>query len=361
VALDSTFVGAWDGLTRAVSRLYANSTPTPELARQAQAAAEHTAALDPDGVERHRALSAYYRTIRGDADRALAEAEAAYRQSPNDATVLASLVSMLRVRGRWEEALQRALAAYAIDPRNANRPAAIATTYVWLRRPAEARPMADRSVALAPRNPSFIQRRVIVSLSEGDLAGARRVLRAATEVPAEEMAAFMSFYWDLGWVLDDAGQRLALSLGPEAFDHDMAQLGIVRAQLYAWRGDTAMSRVWADTAQRHLAAHLRDMPNDAQRHVLRGVALAYMGRYQEAIAEGERGVELGPVSADAMLGPYFVHQLVRIYLRAGQYDKALDRLESIMRIPYYLTPGWLRIDPDFAALRGNPRFDRLAS
>jgi len=28
-------------------------------------------------------------------------------------------------------------------------------------------------------------------------------------------------------------------------------------------------------------------------------------------------------------------------------------------VPYYLTPEWLKIDPNFAPLRGNPRFERL--
>jgi len=30
-------------------------------------------------------------------------------------------------------------------------------------------------------------------------------------------------------------------------------------------------------------------------------------------------------------------------------------------MPYYLSPGWLRIDPTFAPLKGNPRFERLIS
>jgi hypothetical protein len=43
----------------------------------------------------------------------------------------------------------------------------------------------------------------------------------------------------------------------------------------------------------------------------------------------------------------------------GEHERALDQLEPLLNIPYYLSPGWLRVDPTFAALRGNPRFERL--
>jgi len=52
-------------------------------------------------------------------------------------------------------------------------------------------------------------------------------------------------------------------------------------------------------------------------------------------------------------------KLARIYPLVGEPERALDRLEPLLKIPYYLSPGWLRIDPTFAPLQGNPRFERL--
>jgi hypothetical protein len=66
-----------------------------------------------------------------------------------------------------------------------------------------------------------------------------------------------------------------------------------------------------------------------------------------------------PISRDTYRGPYMQHQLVRIYIVLGEHEKALDLLEPLLKIPYYLSPGWLRIDPNFAPLKGHARFEKL--
>jgi hypothetical protein len=48
-----------------------------------------------------------------------------------------------------------------------------------------------------------------------------------------------------------------------------------------------------------------------------------------------------------------------MYLLVGEPEKALDQLEPLLKMPYYLSPGWLRINPTFAPLKGNPRFEKL--
>jgi hypothetical protein len=98
-----------------------------------------------------------------------------------------------------------------------------------------------------------------------------------------------------------------------------------------------------------------------QLHIFLGLMLAYLGQQAEAIREGERGLTMLPIAQDANNGPYMQHQLVRIYLIVGEKGKALDELGPLLRVPYNLSPGWLRIDPNFKSLRGNPRFERLAA
>ena len=68
-----------------------------------------------------------------------------------------------------------------------------------------------------------------------------------------------------------------------------------------------------------------------------------------------------PLTKDATTSTYLQHQLARIYILIGEPEKALDRLEPLLKIPYYLSPGWLKIDPTFDPLRKNPRFQKLVA
>jgi len=359
--LDTAFADAWARLAGARALLYANGVPTPALGQQAREAADRALRLAPTRALGHRALASYYMNVEREPRRALTEVEAARAATPNDATVLSVLSGIYSAIGRFDDAVKSGRAAAGLDPRAVSPLQQLRTALSALRRYGEAREVADREMALSP-NLSSIEDRVIVSLAEGDLAGARRFLDSASQrVSQDELVTYLAIYQDLGWALDDARQQRLLSLGPEHFDSDRATWSIVRAQMYGWRGDSANARAWGDTAAREFGAQVRANPDDAQRHAFYGLSLAYAGRRAEAIAEGERGVALLPVERDAVNGPYQVHLLARIYLLTGEHEKALSLLEQLLARPYYLSPGWLRIDPTFASLKGDSRFSRLVS
>jgi len=359
VALDSGFVQAWTQLSRAHSLIYSNGSPSQESRHRALEAAEHALRLNPSHFQGYLALGDYYSSILLDFRRALREYEAGLRLAPNHGELLGATALAETSAGRWEEALQHFRRAETLDPRSLTIARRICYSYLRLRRYPEAVTAADRAIALAPDNPGVLENKVMAYLGRGDLDGARELVGTASSTydPTALVTSFGN-YFDLYWVLPPGLQELLLRLTPGAFD-DRATWATVRMQLLHFRDDTAQTRIYADSARLGMEDRLRNTPDDPQSHVFRGLALAYLGRKAEAITEGERGVALVPIEKDAYLGPYLQHQLVRIYILVGEPEKALDRLEPLLKMPYYLSPGWLRVDPNFDPLRKNPRFERL--
>ena len=362
VALDPGFAQAWAALGRAHALMYINGIPTPEGAAAAKAAAERALALAPTLPESHLALGSYDITVLNDYRRALQEYSAGQRLAPKNAELLAAIAYTEQGLGRWPEAVQHFREALRLDPRSIGIARRLARALLWRRRYPETLEECDYTLALAPTNIDVLETKAMAYLAQGDLAGARAVLRSAPkEVEPTALVAYLGNVWDLVWVPDEDQQQLLLRLTPSAFDGDRGVWGIVLAQTHALRGNAAEARAYADSARVALEAQLRVTPQDPQRRVFLGMALAYLGRKADAVREGERGAALLPIQRDAFVGTYLQHQLARVYLLAGEPEKALDLLESLLRMPYYLSPGWLRIDPTFEPLRGNPRFEKLAA
>jgi hypothetical protein len=230
------------------------------------------------------------------------------------------------------------------------------------RRYREAAQAADRSLAFAPTDLRVVAERAIIALAQGDLAGARAVIRRVPkEVDTATLLAFFAAHWDLYWVLDETQQASLFQLTPAAWDGNRGLWAYTLAETSWLRGDLEGTLAYADSARIALVPQIETAPQDPRLHVLNGVALAYLGRKAEAIREGEQAVSLVPISNDARSGTSIRYGLARIYTLAGEPEKAIGQLEALLEIPFYLSPGWLKIDPNFDALRSYPRFGRLVS
>lgn len=49
-----------------------------------------------------------------------------------------------------------------------------------------------------------------------------------------------------------------------------------------------------------------------------------------------------------------------IEAQTGETDAAIERIRYLLSTPGYLSPALLRVDPDWAPLKSDPRFRRLA-
>ncbi len=360
VALDSSFVVAWAGLSESSSLLYAIGAPSLEVADRARSAADRALALDPEHPDGYRALGDYYRRIPSTPARAIEQYAKGLKFAPGDADLLRGLGLAEQSLGQWEQSVEHLRRSQSLDPRSATTTTVLGQALLWLRRYPESLAALELALALEPAALNSIEGKAMNFLAQADLAQARATLArppAGVDLPA--FVAYMGTYWDLYWALTNEQRALLRRLTPAAFDGDAGTWGLALAGAYEVDGDMKRAAAYGDSARAAFEQQLTATPEDPQRLVLLGVALAYMGRRDEAVSAGEQGVAIQPISKDAQTGPYLQHQLTRIYVLVGEPDKALDQLEPLLKIPYYLSPGWLRIDPTFDPLREHPRFRKL--
>jgi serine/threonine-protein kinase len=360
VALDSNFADAWGALSITLGNLYTNGIPDSVVARRTRSTAERALALDPQRPMGWSAIAAYYLSVENDPAEAERRISGAPRSASSDPAFLATASNVERAIGRLDDALRRAHQARSIDPRSFTAALREEQLLIWLRRFPEARAANDAAISMSPNVMTARRDGAMILLAEGNLAGARAV--PGTMSPPNDpvdVAVYFSVYWDLYWVLDDAAQRRVLALDPTPFDNDRSSWATVMMELHDLRGDRVKAQAYADTAYRATLAQLRAAPKDPQRPLIAGLQLAVLGRKSEAIAMGLKGLALSPIERDHWFGPYYLQMMARIYMLTGEQDKAVDLLETILKEPYFLTPAWLSIDPTWAPLKDNPRFQRL--
>jgi len=259
--------------------------------------------------------------------------------------------------------LKRAREAAALDPRNVLVALGTGTRYAELRQFAAATYHYDRALALRPQSVNAQLGRVLAYLGQtGDLAGAQRLLPDLSQ-PLDPNGAALPILalCDIATLLDANRQVRMLALTPAALDGDSAVLALTKAIVYHVRAQESDARLQFDSARVILQRKVRNEPNESYYHAMLGLALAGLGHSAEAVGEGERALDLVPVSRDADWNGLLRANLARIDLLVGEREKAIDQLETLLSRPGPISAGLLRADPFWDSLRGSPRFQRLAA
>ncbi len=361
VGLDSSFAAAWAQLGWAKGALYRNApTKNPKLIDDVKGHGQRALSLGGAEPEARQVL-AFYHLIQGERGAAVEETRRGLRADPSNARLVGYMAAFLELDGRWPEALEYRQRAVALDPAAAGHAAGLATNLLWLRRYPEARAAADRYIILGPSNAEAYQLRAMAALGEGKLENARAAIRGGeSRMPRDELLAFVATYWDLFWLLDEAQQSRVLELSPDAFYGDTTWLHLTRSNIHVQRGDTVRGRQEAEAMLRSLAGQA-PQDEDADLHSRLGLAYAALGRADEAVRHAERSLTLLPIAKDAMVGTLLVYRLACVQARVGRRADAVVTLRTLLTLPFYASPAWLQLDPNFAPLRDDPEFRRLVT
>jgi tetratricopeptide (TPR) repeat protein len=127
-------------------------------------------------------------------------------------------------------------------------------------------------------------------------------------------------------------------------------------------GDAERARTAFTAARSKLEKLVQEQPDYAAAWSLLGRIDAALGRREEAIREGRRACELLPLSKDAWFGPMHLRSLAKIYAWTGEKELAFAQLEQVAALEVgRFDYGDLKLDPDWDALRGDSRFEKIGA
>jgi tetratricopeptide (TPR) repeat protein len=208
----------------------------------------------------------------------------------------------------------------------------------------------------------MIQGKSFGYLSLGELDSVRGLISQKLKAGVDTTALLVRFslYQETMWTLPPELLPKIVKLTPKDFDNDRGHWGLKLGHTYRLMGDTMHARMFGDTAVIAFAKQLHDFPDRAQLRELLARALALAGRKQEAAIQADSALKLRETTNDATLKPYVLFQAARVFIQSGENERALDLIERLITMPASdITPAYLKIDPSFAPLKGNPRFEKL--
>jgi serine/threonine-protein kinase len=159
----------------------------------------------------------------------------------------------------------------------------------------------------------------------------------------------------------DSLLHLLTTARAEAFDGQpfFWPKSLYAAWAHQLRGDRLQARAAFDSALALIDSVLRKLPDDWRVRAARGLALAGLGRSDEARREA-RWLEQSVVyRKDAFAGPLCAEARARVLAQAGDADAALDQIDRLLAKPAFFSIHSLRLDPLYDPIRNQPRFKAL--
>jgi TolB-like protein/Flp pilus assembly protein TadD len=363
--LDPHFLQACAKLARAQALYYwYHFDHTPERIFKTKEAVDRAVQIDRDDPETQIALGVYFYHCQMDYDRALNHFALALKRWPADSFALEYVAYVKRRQGKMNETVENLKTAAEIDPQSNAIAFNLGETYALLRDYREAERWYTRALFLRDEYPRAFSWKTRSYLNQGDTNRARQTLEEASKSLGTVDPDLIGYLWVLTDIfenkLEDAQKRLA-AFSSEVFSDGFyfVPKGQLSGQVYGLLKQSQAEKSHYESAVKLIEAKIKEDPQDSRYHSALGIALAGLGRRQEAIRAALKATEILPISKDAYRGAFRSTDLARVYTMVGEYDKAFDQIEYLLSIPGEISIALLRVEPTWAPLRSLPRFQKL--
>jgi len=331
-------------------------------ARRAEADAQISRALELDPEDPEVLLADGLRLYQArDYGRATAQFEALLSRSPNHPVAWTSLAALRRRRGDFEGSLQAYTLARRLDPLDVMTTEKHATTLAMTGNRDEALKVYRQALAIHPRLRDAAVGVCLTRLMAAE--GPEEAAGIVAELLAEGHDLAAADLIEVGFAARrfDVVREAVASMREKPGAVTPTQERLLVAE--GWAGVLAWVEGDAGRAREAFAEALVDLDASGASGPLadmaRSVALAGVGRVDEAIERGEAALEALPPDRDAIVHPTLQLDFALALVLAGERDRAVDVLEDLAAGVNRWTVRRIACDARFAVLADHPRWRAL--
>jgi non-specific serine/threonine protein kinase len=360
IELDPQFAAAYARISNIHSDMYWFYYDRSETRlEKSLEAIEKAEKFDPNLYILHTAKGWYYYHGFLDYDKALKEFYRSLEEQPNDEDAYMGIASVLRRQGKIEESVAMFEKSIAMNPRSSLNYDQLGETLFLLRRYDDARKYLERSISMAPDDAvayPFLAWTLV--LQQNNTKEARKLLEDHLNNAGDRLDWFqynLTRFDILDRKFDNALKELdKFDLMSNQFRYLPTE--VLKAQVYGFKNENELKIRFYNEAVQIMKAKINEEPDDERHYGTLGIIYAGLGKKQEAIEYGKRGMDLLPVSKEAWRGSFRVEDMAIIYTMVSEQEKAIDLLDQLLSRPYNLSVTMVKLDPTWDPLRNNPRF-----
>jgi len=367
IELDPNFALALARYSQLESWILHDREHTAARRDKARALAERALRLQPDLPEAHLAMGFFYYYGDSNYDAALEQFEIARRGLPNEAEVYLAMGAIQRRQGKWAESTANLEKAVSLNPNDPWPLQNLTFNYQMLRNFGAANKTIDRALAIDPTGLEPLDVKAKLVLAEnGDFSAAEKGFATLQSIPLTKEQKLKVGLWRTNVFLLERKYPDALKQAEELpVDIPASLSGHLIGKYYFMGcaqkglGNEAAAREAFLKAKAFLETELKRTPDDAEQQVALARILAWLGEKDAARAAAQKAMELRPESKDAFGGPEIAESAAEVYAILRDSDRAIELLDGLLSRPSFLTVPFLKVNPIWDPVRGDPRFQAL--